>query len=233
MQFHLIKRLLPLSLFICTSAVAANTLFIHADSIQINYKQGKTRYTGHVRITDQHSQLTGNQVTTHENTQKKIDRVIAQGNPANYIDHSDKNQPPLQAIADTIHYFPLKHLTQLRNPAKAKPAQIKQGKSILRGSTILIQKNAANQLESITAYGTPATYHTSSIQPAFDGKASVIKYFPKKHLITFHKHAFTKRGKTFLEGEKIQFNTKKNVLRAISDPQEKVHLAIDNPDFSK
>lgn len=84
-----------------------------ADSLTYNKNTGIGVYTGHVQITQGTTKITANQITTYSDKNNNITKAIATGTPATYTSQTQANQPPMQATAATIQYFPDKQLVLL------------------------------------------------------------------------------------------------------------------------
>lgn len=105
-------------------------------------------YTGHAIATQGESILRGNVITAYQNKLHQINKVISIGKPA-YFEKSnrDSNKPPLQSKADTIIFYPIKHLAILKGHAWAKQGEDEMTGHILQYNTeteILIGKSQAH-----------------------------------------------------------------------------------------
>lgn len=96
------------------------SIVIHADYGSYQHDKAQTHYHGHVQIIQGSTQLTAEDVTTH-NDPKGLQNITAIGKPARIITQMDNQKGTLLAQADTIYYYP------------------QQGKVILQGHALLKQ----------------------------------------------------------------------------------------------
>ncbi len=88
---------------------AYQTAHFKADHASFNANQGTTIYAGHVKITQGSTQLTACEVTIYKD-KGIIHKIIATGNPAHYTTLPNKQQIPVDALGQTITYYPQKQV---------------------------------------------------------------------------------------------------------------------------
>lgn len=108
------------------------TINIEADQAEQVSENGieKITYTGNVKIIQGSMKIAGNKVTVYSQN-REVNRVVAQGTPANFEQQSKNQEPPIKASAKTLDY-------QLSNNTilMMENASLTQGKSFVSGKTI-------------------------------------------------------------------------------------------------
>ena len=96
---------------LCQLAVAEapSHIDLTANTANVDYLHRINTYTGHVHVKSQNSTLYGNRVLTYRNTKHQIIKMIDYGNLAHYHSIADPKNPPLDAYAKIIKFYPLKH----------------------------------------------------------------------------------------------------------------------------
>lgn len=87
-----------------------------ADSADLNQQQHKGTYIGNVELIQGTSNLKAAKAITHGNEKNQLTLAIAHGNKekqAHYWTITDPKKPPFHAYANTIRYYPLRHLIEL------------------------------------------------------------------------------------------------------------------------
>lgn len=96
-------------------------IHVTADSADLNQLNHKGIYTGNVEFTQGTINLHASNAITQSNTKNQLTLAIANGSngkQAHYWKQADPNKPPFHAYADTIRYYPLRHLIELIGNAR-------------------------------------------------------------------------------------------------------------------
>lgn len=107
---------------------------LRADTADINQETHKGIYTQHVEFDQGTTHLRAAQATTKVNEKNKLTEVTADGDAhdqAHFWTLMDEKKPPLHAYANSIRYFPDKHLIQLIGNAR-----VEQGKDSFSAPSI-------------------------------------------------------------------------------------------------
>jgi lipopolysaccharide export system protein LptA len=131
-----------LFLFFMTLTVAGYALpsdkeqvmHVVSDSADLSQQNHKGTYTGHVEFIQGTTNLHAASAMTQGNIKNQLTLAIANGskeNPAHYWTETGPNKPPFHAYADTIRYYPLRHLIELIGNA-----HIEQGANSLSAAKI-------------------------------------------------------------------------------------------------
>jgi len=99
------------------------TMHVMADSADLNQQTHKGTYLGNVELIQGTTNVQANKAITIGNEKNQLMVAIASGVPgkqAHYWTTTDPAKPPVHAYADTIKYFPLKHLIELIGNAKVE-----------------------------------------------------------------------------------------------------------------
>lgn len=91
-----------------------------ADHVIYNQKKGITIFTGNVSMEQGSTHLTGDEVSITTDSQGKITQMIAKGHLAHYTELPDKQKKIIDALAETIEYYPLKALAILIDNCELK-----------------------------------------------------------------------------------------------------------------
>ena len=125
----------------------------------------------------------------------------------------------------------------------------KEGKSIYSGNVLLIQGNIrvtadvvtvfsnGGRLTKISATGKPVKYQQRN-QPKEDdiqGEANLLEYFASEDRVVLSDDAKLTQGHTFFSGNRIEYNTKTDIVTAaVSDTgKQRVQVTIQPPDNKK
>lgn len=98
-------------------------MHVRADTADLNQKKHLGTYTGHVALTQGTSNIRAAHALTQGDVSNQLTLAIAKGNDgkqAHYWTQTDPNKPPFHAWADTIRYYPLRHLIELVGHAKVQ-----------------------------------------------------------------------------------------------------------------
>lgn len=101
-------------------------IHLRADTADISQETHKGIYTQHVEFDQGTTHLRASQATTKVNEKNKLTEVIADGDnheQAHFWTLTDEKKPPLHAYANSIRYFPDKHLIQLIGNARVEQGQ--------------------------------------------------------------------------------------------------------------
>ena len=110
-------------------------MHVTADTADLNQQKHKGTYTGNVVFVQGTSNLHAANAITLGNLKNQLTLAIANGTDgkqAHYWTQSDPNKPPFHAYADTIKYFPLKHIIELIGNAR-----VEQGTNSLSAAKII------------------------------------------------------------------------------------------------
>lgn len=103
-----------------------------ADLVNYNNKTAVTFFTGHVKMDQGTTHLTGDEVTVENDSGGKVAKVIDKGHQAHYSTLPDGQEEIVDAYADTIEYYPQKGIAILISNAK-----VTQGKNSFTGPKII------------------------------------------------------------------------------------------------
>lgn len=110
------------------------TMHVVANSADLNQKNHKGTYIGNVEFVQGSTNLHAAEAITQGDESNHLSFAIAKGSKekqAHYWTITDPSKPPFHAYADTIKYYPLKHLIELIGNAK-----IEQGPNSLHAAKI-------------------------------------------------------------------------------------------------
>jgi lipopolysaccharide export system protein LptA len=96
---------------------------LSANSADINQETHKGIYTTDVSLDQGSTHLRADRAITHTDSTNKLVKAVIFGNKqeqAHFWTLTDEKKPALHAYADTIFYFPEKHLIQLKGNARVK-----------------------------------------------------------------------------------------------------------------
>ena len=95
---------------------------LSADTVNINQKDYNSEYDGNITLDQGSTHLRAAHAVTHGTQQNRLVVAIAYGQKdkqqAHYWTQTDVNKPLLHAYADTIRYYPERHLIELVGHAK-------------------------------------------------------------------------------------------------------------------
>lgn len=109
-------------------------MHVISDSADLNQLNHKGTYIGNVEFTQGTTNLHATNAITQANIKNQLTLAIAngtKGKQAHYWTQTDPNKPPLHAYADTIRYYPLRHLIELIGNA-----HVEQGPNSLSAAKI-------------------------------------------------------------------------------------------------
>ncbi|KTC88657.1 lipopolysaccharide transport periplasmic protein LptA [Fluoribacter dumoffii] len=98
-------------------------MHVMADSADLNQQQHKGIYTGNVELVQGTTNLQAGKAVTIGNEKNQLIVAIASGTAgkqAHYWTITDPKKPPVHAYADTIRYYPLRHLIELIGNARVE-----------------------------------------------------------------------------------------------------------------
>ena len=105
-----------------------------ADSADLSQQNHKGTYTGNVEFVQGTTNLHAANAITQGNNKNQLTLAVAngtKGKQAHYWTETGPNKPPFHAYADTIRYYPLRHLIELIGNA-----HIEQGTNSLSAAKI-------------------------------------------------------------------------------------------------
>ncbi|QMT60745.1 MULTISPECIES: lipopolysaccharide transport periplasmic protein LptA [unclassified Legionella] len=139
----MLQRMVNYSLllfFLFSSAAYALTedkeqvMHVMADSADLSQQDHKGTYTGNVELVQGTTNLHADKAVTIGNEKNQLVVAIANGTKekqAHYWTITDPQKPPVHAYADTIRYYPLRHLIELIGNAR-----VEQGKNSFSAAKI-------------------------------------------------------------------------------------------------
>lgn len=113
-----------------------------------------------------------------------------------------------------------------------------QGTRHLTANKLTVKRDSAGQITAIHAYGDAQKLAYMRTTPglgekAVQGHAEEIIYQPKKHLVTFLKHAKITQGGRLYEGQKATYNTFTQVMRSPHSGNGRTLMIIPPQDTTK
>jgi lipopolysaccharide export system protein LptA len=96
-------------------------LQLNADTADLNQEAHKGTYIGNVQLDQGSTHVRAAEAVTKANQKNQLTQAIAKGNhqeQAHYWTIPEKDKPPIHAFADTIFYFPDRHLIELVGNAR-------------------------------------------------------------------------------------------------------------------
>lgn len=129
-----------LFMLICAAGYALpedkkQTMHVLADSADLSQSKHQGIYNGHVEFNQGTTNLHAAHAITKANEKNQLTLAIAKGTKdkqAHYWTATSSDKPPFHAYADTIRYYPLKHLIVLTGNA-----HIEQGTNSLSAAKII------------------------------------------------------------------------------------------------
>jgi lipopolysaccharide export system protein LptA len=109
-------------------------MHVVSDSADLSQQNHKGTYTGNVEFVQGTTNLHAANALTQGNAKNQLTLAIANGNKgqqAHYWTETGPNKPPFHAYADTIRYYPIRHLIELIGNA-----HIEQGANSLSAAKI-------------------------------------------------------------------------------------------------
>ncbi|QLZ69599.1 lipopolysaccharide transport periplasmic protein LptA [Legionella sp. PC1000] len=101
-------------------------MHVMADSADLSQQEHKGIYTGNVELVQGTTNLQASKAVTLGNKKNQLEVAIATGTSekqAHYWTITDPNKPPVHAYADTIRYYPLRHLIELIGNARVEQGE--------------------------------------------------------------------------------------------------------------
>lgn len=98
-------------------------MHVQADSADLNQQNHKGIYIGNVELIQGTTNLNAAKAITKGNEKNQLILAIAKGNKekqAHYWTITDPKKPPFHAYADTIRYYPLRHVIELIGNARVE-----------------------------------------------------------------------------------------------------------------
>ncbi len=99
---------------------------LNADSADLSQEAHKGVYTGNVELDQGSTHVRAAVAITEGNEKNQLVKAIAKGNKneqAHYWSIPEKDKPEIHAYADTIYYFPERHLIELVGNAKIEQGE--------------------------------------------------------------------------------------------------------------
>jgi lipopolysaccharide export system protein LptA len=110
-------------------------IYLRADSADINQAKHKGTFVGNVELDQGSTHLRSDKAFTLGDSNNKLIKAYAKGSPstqAHYWSVVSDNKPEIHAWADTITYYPNKHLIELIGNA-----HVKQGENSFKAPKII------------------------------------------------------------------------------------------------
>lgn len=120
-----------------------NTIYLEADRVEIDEKQGISKYEGNVKLTRGDMSITADTMTAYKNS-KELQRVLAVGNPVHFKRNATETQKEIRGQAQKLEFDAIKDTVVLSDNAK-----LWQDQNEFSGNTI--KYNIAKEL--VTASG--------------------------------------------------------------------------------
>jgi lipopolysaccharide export system protein LptA len=101
-------------------------MHVVSDSADLSQQNHLGTYTGNVEFSQGTTNLHAAEAITEGNLKNQLTLAVAKGSnekQAHYWTQTDPNKPPFHAYADTIKYYPLKHLIELIGHAHVEQGQ--------------------------------------------------------------------------------------------------------------
>lgn len=109
-------------------------MHVEADSADLNQEKHRGVYIGNVQFEQGSTVIQAAKALTQASAKNELILAIAEGNQqkqAHYWTQSEPGAAPFHAYADSIHYYPLRHLIELKGHAR-----VEQGKNSLSAALI-------------------------------------------------------------------------------------------------
>lgn len=120
-----------------------------ADDVSFNDNDGTTVYTGHVKMDQGSTHLTADKVVVYKDKQGNVNKTIATGH-AHYTTLPDNQKNPMDALGDTIEYYPQKQIAIIIGNG-----QVIQGMNSIQGPRIIYDmvKQTVTSIPSLVSGG--------------------------------------------------------------------------------
>lgn len=99
------------------------TMALHANSAELDHHLHRGIYLGDVEMHQGSAHMSAAKAITQGNLKNQLMEAIISGSKhaqAHYWVTPEKNKPPVHAYADTIHYYPDRHLIELIGHARVE-----------------------------------------------------------------------------------------------------------------
>ena len=99
------------------------TMALHANSAELDHQLHRGIYLGDVEMQQGSTHVRAAKAITQGNTKNQLIQAIILGDhhaQAHYWVTPEKDKPPVHAYADTIHYYPERHLIELIGHARVE-----------------------------------------------------------------------------------------------------------------
>jgi len=146
---------------LCAMALSSDKqqpIHIEADSVVIDDAHGTAIYRGNVHYSQGSTHLDAQEVTVYSTDRQKVDKVVADGDPATFRQRPDNRDQDMRGQAGHIEYFAATERVILE-----KDAHLWQGKNEFAGSRI--EYDTANQMVKALNSGDAAGRVQVIIQP--------------------------------------------------------------------
>jgi len=156
--------MMPLSVM-ALSSDKQQPIHIEADSVVIDDAHGTAIYRGNVHYSQGSTHLEAQEVTVYSTDRQKVDKVVADGDPATFRQRPDNQDQDMRGQAGHIEYFAAAERVILE-----KDAHLWRGKNEFAGSRI--EYDTANQMVKALKSGDEAGRVQVIIQPRSQTPAS-------------------------------------------------------------
>ena len=153
---------------LCALALSSDKqqpIHIEADSVVIDDAHGTAIYRGNVHYSQGSTHLEAQAVTVYSTDRQKVDKVVADGDPAKFRQRPDNQDQDMRGQAGHIEYFAAAERVILE-----KDAHLWQGKNEFAGSRI--EYDTAKQMVKALKSGDEAGRVQVIIQPRSQTPAS-------------------------------------------------------------
>lgn len=106
-------------------------IYIESDRAERDGQKGIMRYEGDVRLRQGSLNIRAESLVVHTDTNRQVERVVAEGTPAHFEQQPDVDDQPVAAQANTIRYDVTSERLELQTNAR-----IVQGNATMSGNRI-------------------------------------------------------------------------------------------------
>lgn len=129
-------------------------LHVVADSADLSQQNHRGTYTGNVAFQQGTTNIQADNAITEGSTTNQLVLAIANGNknqPAHYWTEAEAGKPPFHAYADSIRYYPLRHLVELKGHARVEQGKNSLSADVITYDTLKQQVRTKNQGKNKTS----------------------------------------------------------------------------------
>ncbi|RFA30288.1 lipopolysaccharide transport periplasmic protein LptA [Alkalilimnicola ehrlichii] len=115
-----------------TQAERGAAVQLESDRAEMSQATGIGVYTGNVELTHGDTIIRGDRMTVHTSQNREIERVVVEGEPANFVRAREGQQEPIRGYAPRMEY----HATAPEHVRLLQGARLVQGTNEFTGETI-------------------------------------------------------------------------------------------------